>query len=340
MSYYRYQLFDAKADIGIRNAAGSCPDSEEFADLVNRATRRLMKRGSFFETEVLVKLCVNSCRVVWPKYVESVRGIRFCCFGQVDVANNWFSIIGTRPGLSGIGYGGWTSPVAFSGTTTPCHTEITGNNGKFLRYYTVKAQDIGKTIRIFGTQYGGQPLQELDSNGNWVMGITLTAASPYVQSAALVTRIDQVTRERTQGFTYLYQYDPAMIGTGQLQLATFEPNETHPSYRVSNIAGINQIQSSEDANGQKIYTLEAIVKLAYCPVENDRDFLFLGNFDALAFAIQSIKFDEANDPQNAEIYLRKAINDLNFESREKDPGSQFQVRARYMGSCGSVVNPI
>jgi hypothetical protein len=337
MSYYRFQLADAKADIGIRNAAGSCPDSEEFADLVNRATRRLMKRGSFFETEVLVKLCVDSCRVVWPRYVDSVRGIRFCCYGQVEVANNWFSIIGAHCG----GHAGWLAPVAFSGTTVPCHTEITGNTGHFVRYYHVKNQDVGKTIKIFGTQYGGQPLQELDANGNWVQGITLTAAvGGFVQSSVLVTKITEVVRDVTQGSAFLYQYDATMPGTGLLQLAAFEPNETHPSYRVSYVNGINQIRSGEDANGRKIYTLEAIVKLAYWPVANDRDFLFLGNFDALAFAIQSIKFDEANDPQNAEIYLRKAINDLNFESREKDPGSQFQVQARWMGSCGGVVNPI
>lgn len=342
MSYYRYQLADARADIGIRNVTNSCPSSVEFADLVNRATRRLMKRGSFWETEVLVKLCVNSCRVVWPRYVDSVRGVRFCCYGLMDIQNNWYAITGTRGnggyGVDGLGYGGWVAPVAFSGTTVPCHTEITGNTGKYIRYNVVKNTDYGKTIKIFGTQYGGQPLQELDSDGVWQQGITLTAASPFAQSSVLVTKITEVVREATEAPTYLYQYDPS--STDQIQLAAYEPNETHPSYRVSNVTRINQIQNSEDANGQKIYTLEAIVKLAYWPVANDRDFLFLGNFDALTYAIQSLKFDEAQDWQNSEIYMRKAIEDLNMESRQKDPGSQFVVRARFMGSQTCIVNPV
>jgi hypothetical protein len=201
----------------------------------------------------------------------------------------------------------------------------------------VKATDYGKTIRIYGTKLGGQPLQE-KVNGVWQMGITLTAASPFAQSAVLVTRIDQVVRERTEGMTYLYQYDP--VALKQLQLAVYEPNDTNPQFRKSLVTGFNQIRGNEDENGQKTWTCDAMVKLQYFPVVNDRDFLFIGDFDALAYGIQALNFDNDNNAAQAEAYFTKAIRELNFESRDKNPGQNFVVKARFMGSQTVVANPI
>jgi len=106
------------------------------------------------------------------------------------------------------------------------------------------------------------------------------------------------------------------------------------------VTQFNQIRGGEDANGQKIFTCEAMCKLAYFPVVNDRDFLFIDDFDALAYAIQASNFDEDNDAQNAELYFTKAIRELNFESRDKNPGQTFVVKNRVMGSCRVVANPI
>jgi hypothetical protein len=348
MSAYEYTLEDARSQSRLLDVIQNCPTSADFADKLNSVTRMLMKRGKWWNTEVVVKICVTGCNIVWPRYVGTVTGIRFCCYGQMEIKNNWYSIMGNLGcgnsagygAYANLGHGGWLAPTMYDRQTTPVHTQITGNNGKFLRYYVVKPQDIGKTIHIFGTQYGGQPLQELDANGNWVMGITLTAAAPYAQSTALVTRIDQVTRERTQGMTYLYQYDAAMPGTGQLQLAVYEPNETNPQYRQSRVTGINQIQSGEGANGEQLWTLDAMVKLQYFEVVNERDFLFISDWDALAYGVQALNADNQNDTESAEVFFAKAIRELNFESRDKNPADNFVVKARFMGSQTIVSNPI
>lgn len=349
MPSYQHTLEDARGQSRLLDVIQNCPTSSDFADKLNSVTRMLMKRGNWWETEVLVKICVTGCNIVWPRYVGTVTGIRFCCYGQVDVKNNWYSIMGNlgcgnaagQGAYANLGHGGWLRPASFDRQTTPVHTQITGNTGHFIRYYHVKNQDVGKTIRIFGTQFGGQPLQELDANGNWVMGITLTAAvGGYAQSSVLVTRIDQVTREQTQGMTYLYQYDAAMAGTGLLQLAVYEPNETNPQYRQSRVTNFNQIQSGEGANAEKVWTLDAMVKLQYFPVVNDRDFLFISDWDALAYGVQALNADNQNSTEQAEVFFAKAIRELNFESRDKNPAQTFVVKARWMGSCGGVVNPI
>ena len=333
MSAYRFQLSDARADIGVRNVAGKCVNTDEFSDLVNRVTRRLMKRGSWWGLEQVVKLCVYGCDIVWPKYVSTVLGIRTCA-GQMDIRNGWYAILGPT-----CRYDQWSSNLTmFDNGTAPCFNEISGNTGKLLRYHTVKQQDIGKTITFYGKQYGGQPLQELDANGDWQMGLTLTAAAPIAQTTVLATKITQVVRQATQGMCYLYEYDPA---TALLRtLAVYEPNETNPQYRRSTVRNLGNIPMHVDTNNVKSWTLEALCKLEYFPAVNDRDFLLIDDFDALAQGMQALRLEEAQDLEGAERYWMKAISELNFESRNRNPGNQFTTKVNVMGSSRIITNPI
>lgn len=335
MGAYTHTLADARANTSIRNVAGKCASTAEFAELINRATRRLLKRGAWWGTEVVMQLCVYGCTIVWPRYVGTIAGVRFCCGGQVDIKNNWYSILGPRGNYAG--YGDFRSDVTMvDDGTSPVFNEITGNTGNFLRYHIVKNNDVGQNITFFGKQYGAQPLQEQDADGNWIPGLTLAAATPVAQTTTLVTQISNITREATQGMTYLYGYEPV---SGDLRmLGSYEPNETNPRYRRSKVQNMNRIFAREDDNGRKVWRIEALVKLEYIEATNDRDFLIVDDFDALTFAIQSIKFDEAQDPQNAEIYLMKAIAELNFESRNKNPGQNFVVKSRVMGSNRVISN--
>ena len=333
MGAYVYQLSDARADIGIRNVAGTCANTDEFADLINRVTRRLLKRGAWFGTEVLVKLCVYGCHVVWPRYVGTVMGARFCGVANTEIRNNWYAIL--RPFNCSNFRAGVTM---YDDGLVPTYNEISGNTGKLLRYHVVKTNDLNKSITFYGKKFGGQPLQEQDSEGQWINGLTLWSATPVAQTSTLVTHLSSVTRMATEGMTYLYEYDPAT--TTLRDLAVYEPNETNPQYRRSRIDGICNIPYREDEHGRHVRNLEALVKLEFIPATNDRDFLLIDDFDALAFGIQAIKFEEAQDPDNAEKYWTKAIRELNFELRNKSPGDQFTTQVRVMGSNRVITNPI
>jgi len=349
MSAFTYQLSDARNDIGIKNISGVCSSSTALADYVNRATRRLMKRGGWFGTEVAMRLCTGGCDVVFPRHVGTVLALRLCNSDYMQIRNNWWSIL--SPGNvggwnnaingSGFGYGaaaGGYSPAGIAGTTVPIFNQISGNEGKLIRYHVVKAQDVGKTITLFGFKYGNQPLQEQVS-GAWQNGITLTAASPSIPAPTpLVTRITSVVREATQGMAYLYEYDT--VTTKLRMLATYEPNETNPSYRHMAIPALTCTPYSTDEYDVKTWQMEALVKLQYIPVENENDFLLISDFDALAMAIQSIKYDEAGDSENAEKYMLKAIRELNFELRDRSPADQLSVRVNVMGSNRMIQNPI
>ncbi len=350
MSAYRRQLADARADIGIRNVSGACADSAEFVYQVNSVTESLMKRGAWWGSEVVMRICIFGCEIVWPNYVGTVMGIR-TCGGQIDVRNGWYAIMGpswcynnwggTEWGYAnwnGTGYGGPINATAFDSNTSPVQSQITGNTGKLLQYSIVKPQDYGKTITIFGKQYGGQPLQELDANGDWINGLTITAAYPVAQTTVLVTKIDQVTREATQGMTYLLEYDPA---TGlRRMLSAYAPNETNPQYRKSTIRNWTALPFETDSNGNRMNTIEAMVKLEFIPVVNDRDFLLIDDFQALKSGIQAYKLDEQGDQAGAAGKWAQAISELNFESRNKNPGNEFVTQVRVMGSNRTVSNPI
>lgn len=337
MGAYKLQLQDARNSIAIRNVAGKCSDTTEFADLVNRAISKLIKRGAWFGTEVLARFCVYGCRVVWPRYVSTVLGARFCKFGEIEIKNNWYSIL-SWPMCNGSNWGrGGDTLIMSDGGLVPTFNEITGNTGKFLRYHVVKANDYNRNITFFGKKYGGQPLQE-EIDGVWQNGLTLTSANPIAQTTTLVTSLTQVVREPTEGMTYLYQYDPTT--TDLIMLAQYEPSETNPQYRSSIINGIRAIPGNTDNNGRCVRQIEALVKLEYIPATKDRDFLIIDDFEALALAIQSIKFAEANDPDNSQKYLALAIAELNFESRNKNPAEQFVTSVNCMGSRRIISNPV
>src|SRR5215472_6003020 len=74
---YRWTLADAKNST-LRDVAAACPNSQQFIDLVNKAQRKLLKRGKWDGTEFVYRFQVNGTYIVWPKFVQTVMGVRFC----------------------------------------------------------------------------------------------------------------------------------------------------------------------------------------------------------------------------------------------------------------------
>ncbi len=335
---YRYTLADARNSGPLKAIAGVCSSSQKFSDLVNEAQRRLLRRGDWFDTDFQLRLCVSGCTIAWPRFVGAIRGVKFAgCYTQIaTIFNQWYSFTNpyanNRWNLYGDNYG-----VLEDINMAPTFNDIDGTTGKLLRYYVVNNEDIGKTITINGTQYGGQPLQTQDSAGHFTNGIVIAAGAPYGTNAALVTRIESITRQATTGLAYLYQYDPT---TNVLRdLAVYQPNETNPRFRRSKILNKPVNARGADANGICWTNIDALVKVEFVPVANDLDFLMIDNFDALKFMIQAINAEEANDEQTALVKITKAIQELNFELRNKNLDGQTSVYVNALSGRG-IVNPI
>jgi len=354
---FTYQLKNARDDSAIQKIAGVCATGNQYRDYINEATRQLMNRGGWVGQEVLMRLCTTSCDCVFPRYVGTVLGLRPACGDYIDIRNHWWAILAPNYG-NGYGngwgdgvYGGWGTgaygygynasgyagylPDAIDTNSVPIFNQVSGNTGKLIRYHVVNVEDLGKTITIYGKKYGGQPLQQ-QIDGVTVNGLTITAATPIAQTTELVTKIDSVVRQSTVSPAYLYEYDTT---TGKLRmLAAYEPSETNPSYRHMRIPSVGSCCRNDGEETR--YQVEALVKLEFVPVVSDEDFLLISNFDALAMMIQSIRAREANDMQLSRTMFAAAIDELNFELRNKSPSDQLSVRVNIAGSNSILTSPI
>src|SRR5262245_51118952 len=220
---FTIQLRDARASLALKSISGVCSSDDEFLALLNEAMRRLLRRGGWWNTEFLMRLCVYNKCITWPRIVGTVLGTRFCN-GSFDLRNNWWNIVGPF-GCNNAGPDTFRSSFTISDNgTAPIYNDLTGTSGKYIRIYPTKIQDQGKTITLFGLTTGSQPLQQL-VDGRWERGLTLTLQAPYVQSTVLVRRIDSVVKEITEANVLMYEVDPT-DATLVRDIALYEPTET------------------------------------------------------------------------------------------------------------------
>lgn len=344
---YKFTVANLKQST-IKTIAGVCLDSQEFLDVVNEVQRRLLRRGNWFDTEWLIRICVDNGCVTWPRYVGTVLGAKLCDGGISSPKNKWYSIIGGARSLNSPIYG--FDLIMKDGNTQPTYKlVIPGDSGKIIRYYVVKREDIGKTLTIYGTRIGGQPLQHKNDDDEWVDGVVITTeiqldgsgygiAEDESGNPIYVASISAVVREATQGMSYLYEYD-ATADTLR-DLAVYEPNETNPRYRTSkleNFCCAPSCQVTTTVSGTDYVTnqvnIDALIKLQHFDVTNENDFLLIDNFEAFKFGFQAVKLEEANDDKSAEVKMMKAIRELNFDDRDKNPSAQTAVAVSVAGSC-------
>lgn len=322
MPAFTLQVRDVKNSLAIKSAAGLCSGSDEFMATLNEVVSRLLDRGGWWNTEFKMRLCIyNSC-ITWPGIVGTVNGVRSACTDH-QIRNNWYDILGPLDCA-------WSCDRTISDSgTAATYNDISGTDGKYIRIYPTKLEDVGKTVTIFGIGPDSQPLQQ-KINGVWQRGVTLTLAVPFVQSAVLVQRIDSVVKEVTQANVLAYEYESS---TGyQRDIALWEPTETNPQYRRSKVHGYCSIPtgcSEEDGIVRK--TIEALVKLNFRDLVNDEDFVPIGNLYALKQGFQAIRLEEANQDAAAGQKWLSAVDQLNMELRDKLPGPQTTVRVNMTG---------
>lgn len=321
---YQFTLANAR-EAGIDNISGVCADSDQFTQWINEVQRRLLKRGGWWGTEWLARFCVYNACITFPRYVGTVLGLRFCGMGNIDVRNNWYTLL--RPAGCTTGWSG--NVVSADSGTAPTYNNITGDSGKKVRIYLEHGNDAGKTITLFGIDATTKmPLQE-ERDGVWQPGIRLTLTSPYVETAQLVKRITSVLKDKTQGHLFMFEYNSAT--TLMRDLARYEPNETNPRYRQSKIHNFCSTPSCNENDGVSLRTVEAMVKLEFIPVADDNDFLIVDDFDALKLGVHAMRLEEAGDDVGAETKWLKAVRELHHTDRSKQPISQTPVRMELVG---------
>lgn len=236
---YRYTLADARNEPVLKKVAAQCASSQDFVDQVNEAQRKLLRKGSWFSTESQIRICYHDSCITWPRYVGTVEGMRFGDGTPAQVKNQWYSILawvgqygqnngawGGSGAWGGVGYGSSSADslnnaygnVGFLSTSTlqytdysPFYRKIYGCTGKYLRVYALKREDWGKTITFFGKDWQGQPLQQRNSAGVWISGLTVTLGNTlgngFVQTNTKIREVTSVTKDLTVGNVMVYEWD-------------------------------------------------------------------------------------------------------------------------------------
>lgn len=315
--------------------AAACGNSPEFVSLVNDACRRLLRRGDWFNTFVPMFVCVFQGCLVWPRYVAQVRKVNVCNVA-LPVHNAWYEFLPSNQRQCGGGWGMWggfRGPECgvFQQGTSPVLQDVMGD-GRLIRAYARCQPDLGKTIKIFGTDNNGQPLMTRDNNGDWTPGITLVLAAPFASTSTYVRHIDYVIKDQTQCIVDVYGYNAA---TNLLEdIAHYEGNETEPSYvrQKLNVAwptfGTGSIQPN--CCGTKRGVL-AMVKLRHVDAQVDSDLLVMDNIDAIKLEIMSIKAEEASNFKEKQQWEASAVEVLNRDLEINSPDEEFSAAPNVLG---------
>jgi hypothetical protein len=332
---YKIPFSEAKRDYALREVINSSTDSKEFKAQVNEAQRMLLRRGSWFGTEVLVDIKVHESCITWPRQVGTIEGVNLGRHSDgTNVQNNWYSIL--HRGFShhhGCHEQGVLQDIGFGVT----YRDITGCPGSLIYAFAFKPEDWGKKLTIYGRDFQGQPLME-KVNGAWQQGLTLTLGNTiqgqFVSTPfAILNPIQSVVKDITAGNVMLYEYDP--VSQTMRDIALFEPGETTPRYRKSKLGAhcfFNNVSNQNGSNGEnRCNVIQALVKLAFVPVIADNDFLMIDNLEAIALAVQSLRYARAGDVPNKDAYLAEAIRELNAELRTAFPNGSTVIVSNPVG---------
>jgi hypothetical protein len=316
----------------VQRVAGCNPASSDFADTVNEAIRRLLRRGDWPGTIVPIQTCVRRGCVVWPRYVGEIRKLNWCRRSWshggehvVPVENLWYRFIDPRAYHSEFGC---RHPDAFAsaGGRVPTYNTIFGD-GRLVRAYPSTPEDVGKTLTLFGLDNGNQPLRTNNLDGTWSEGTTITMGSPFGSTAGYVRSLERVRKDVTQGQVFLYAYNAA--DNTLEDLAVYDPGETNPSYVRQQLS-----LSSPCCGGcATSHSVIALVKLLFIPVKFPSDLVIIDNLEAIKAIVQSLKLREDYDYQGALAAEADAIRELNRQLEDESPDDQFAAAVHPIGKC-------
>jgi len=319
----------------VANIAGVNVQDPQFITYVNEAVQILMDLGDWWATVLSMKgLVIGGC-MTWPHKIESVLAINLN--GRAErLASPWYSFVPINGEFAGmIGrpdfYNNWgrgrhnRNVVEFSGTQ-PMFAGPTPFNPFQIQVTSDNPVDYGKSITIYGLDTNGQEVfsNQFDGTQNATVpqrGVQLTLAAASTFTTQVFSTVTAVTKDITVGDVRAWQYSPTGI-MGNLA-SVWRGSQTSPEFLFSRIP---------HAEHNRIYHMDALVKIGFEPVTQDSDILALGNEAAIKSMVQAIRARDAGDEQAGDKYEQTAIRRLNMELSNRFPDQQFVAENATFGN--------
>jgi hypothetical protein len=295
----------------VKRVLGGCSDVELYSRL-NHAVEILAVEADWDPLLGFMDICVgcDGC-VALPREVGTVLAVNVC--GKPTLGHDKLF----QFHLNGAGSADYT--VAwhwYDNFSTPVfkYPHIAGSK---LVTQLERASDSGKSFRVYGYAAGGGWIRTLES-GVWVDGFLVpmqygtSVANP---NAPLITRIERIEKQETDGYVRLYAQDST--GADKYRIGNYAPDETNPEYRLIKVTPTcTTCTSVRVAFKKNVLELSALT-----------DLIPLHSKYALVLMVKALrKFDE-DRLEEGQAYRLMAINLLTKKQLSVAPPTapSFQV---------------
>lgn len=297
---------------------GTCSTDPRTLTYANNAVEVLMSRGRWVGTYQRYRICADKkgC-LTWPRQIETIEAWALCNLPGI-VRNEWFEWVQGGPGL-----GEQNTDAGMNLEDRGNHVTFDDPQGvdKLLRVYADVTEDPSARLLVQGYDQNNNWIRTREPlvTGPWVDGeyIAITASGP-TNSVNIFTSITGVIKPVTNGNVRVYTFLPS--DSSQAAIAVYEPDETKPIYRRSQIPNLENLcclstcgGTSPPPPGCDKKKITVMAKLRFIPVSRDDDWMLISNLNALKLMVKALLKQEQNLLQEAEMYEQKAIQELDKE---------------------------
>ena len=293
-------------------------------DRVNEIQERLISKGKWVGLKSRYSFCTYEGCITLPRELDSILGFAVDSVPK-HVMNQWYEFLDGGAGIQ-TPSNGWSDALDRGLVVT--FNDICGS--KYIRVYADAPEDAAARILIKGMDANGNRVMTYDG-GVLIDGeyINLSGAHPAV-SVNVFTVIDSVVKPQTNGFIRLYAYD----GSAQSAIAVYHPSETNPVYRRYAVPGLQPIPYNPTPVP---HTVTILAKRKFIPAVSDTDDLLITNIAALKNMAIAIEKEEVYSSTEAEVYEKRAIQNLNDELKEYQGASRAIPNIVLRGFSGGEV---
>lgn len=221
-------LLDAKNST-IPNAIGINPCDPQFVSYINEAQERLAQAGKWWGSYQRMQVCATAGCIVWPREVMTVEGINVCNF-SIPLRNGFYEFQENVRAPSSRDCN--AQRILIDRGVTPLFRNILVASN--IRLYPTDTSDEGKSIILQGFDSNGIPIRTNRGTveaPDWIDGEEVVLTSPFAVSSNqfMPGGLRAVQKEATNNRVLVFGWD----GTTESPLATWQPSETAPSYRLT-----------------------------------------------------------------------------------------------------------
>lgn len=307
----QFKSSDAAQAVGIP----TCDD--RWLPLVNQSIQRLVMSGeTWWNLTYKYRISITEGLLTWPREIATIQTIASCGY-SMPIRSEWFEFVSGGYGLRDrdayCDTNNLPNPCRWDWQTfdrgmSPLFSDVvpTGN-AKSIKLYSTVPESGTDYVWIFGTNAEGEPLRTNTVGDEWVEGVrALVPVNPMIPATFndTVATITGVVKPVTNGTIHLYEYDT--FTTTQRKIATYQADETVPSYRRSFIGGLCQDHPT---------VVTVMAKREFQPAVNDEDILLLGSIPAIKMMMLAVRKLDQGIFAESEVYEKKAFEILDREAQ-------------------------